>query len=176
MKDNFDNIFDRDFDLAEPTIGHFNRFEEKLSKQNSTKKIAANYWKWTSVAASLLLIASLLLGQFDFKEGKELADISPQMAETQHYFTSLIQTEIEKIDSQKTPDNESLINDSLLRLQNLEQQYSKLTLELKESDEDKRVIFAMIANFQQRVEVLQNLLEQLDTLEQIKTTNYETYI
>ena len=35
MKDNLDNIFknlEGEFDIEEPTIGHFNRFEAKLNQ------------------------------------------------------------------------------------------------------------------------------------------------
>lgn len=176
MENNFDDIFKRDLDLSEPTIGHFERFEQKLGKQSTKKTANHNYWKWISVAASVVLIATVWFGQNNLEKGKELADVSPKMEETQSYFTSVIRTEIENINAQKTPENEKLIDDSFQRITDLEAQYSKLTLELKESDDDKRVIFAMIANFQQRIEVLQNLLEQLDNLKQLKTTNYETYI
>lgn len=175
MKDNFDKIFEKDFDIAEPTIGHFDRFEQRLSKLTSTGFRKKN-WKWISVAASIVLIVSVWFGQNQQSDSLDLADVSPQMEETQSYFTSLIRTEIEKINEQKSPENQKMIEDAFLRLNNLEAQYSKLTLELKESDEDKRVIFAMITNFQQRIEVLQNLLGQIDNINQLKSTNYETYL
>ncbi len=173
MKDNFDNLFERNFDISEPSIGHFDRFEKRLS---SPKKRQRNNWKWISIAASIIIIFSVWIGQNEQSEGLELADISPKMEETQDYFTSLIRVEIEKINTQKTPENQQLIEDAFQRLDNLELQYSKLTLDLKESAEDQRVIFAMITNYQQRIEVLQNLLEQLDNIKQLKTDNYENYI
>ena len=46
-----------------------------------------------------------------------------------------------------------------------------MTLELKESGENKRVIFAMITNFQQRIEVLQTILLQLEELEDFNQKN-----
>lgn len=173
MKDNFDKLFERDFDISEPSMGHFDRFEKRLS---SPKKQQKNNWKWISIAASIVIIFSVWLGQNQQYDGLELADISPKMEETQDYFTSLIRVEIEKINTQKTPENQQLIEDVFQRLDNLENQYSKLTLDLKESAEDQRVIFAMITNYQQRIEVLQNLLEQLDNIKQLKTDNYENYI
>jgi len=36
------------------------------------------------------------------------------------------------------------------------------------SNEDKRVIFAMITNFQKRIEILQNLMEKLEEIERLK--------
>ncbi len=170
MNTNFDKLFEQDFDIAEPTIDHFERFEKRIS---NPQKIKSNNWKWISIAASIILLFGVWFGG-NFRNDKlELADISPKMEETQDYFTSLIRIEIEKINIERNDENGKLINDSFTRLEKLEKQYSKLTVELKESDEDKRVIFAMISNYQQRIEILQNLLEQIDNIKQLKSNEYE---
>ncbi|PCI11378.1 MAG: hypothetical protein COB73_02115 [Flavobacteriaceae bacterium] len=174
MKDNFNQLFDKDLDIAEPTIGHFDRFEKRLSNVSSTKKNSS--WKWISVAASIVLLFGVWLGQNLQSDRLELADVSPKMEETQTYFASVIKTEVQKINKQKTPENQKIIADAFLRMDNLETQYVKLTKELKESDADKRVIFAMISNFQQRIEILKNVLEQMDNLKQLKTIKNETYL
>jgi len=174
MKDNFETLFNKDFDIAEPAMGHFDRFEKRISKPILKKK--NNSWKWITIAASIVLLFGVWLGQNLQPDRLELADVSPKMEETQTYFTSVIKTEIQKINNQKTPENQKMIADAFTRMDNLETQYLKLTKELKESDADKRVIFAMISNFQQRIEILKNLLEQMEYLEQIKTTKNEEYI
>ena len=174
MKDNFDKLFGKDFDIAEPTIGHFERFENRISKTGSKKKNKS--WQWISIAASVVLLLGVWLGQNLQSDSLELADVSPKMEETQIYFASVIKTEIQKINIQKTPENQKMIADAFLRIDNLDTQYVKLTKELKESDADKRVIFAMISNFQQRIEILKNLLEQMDNLKQLKTINHEEYL
>ena len=173
MKTDLDKLFDQNFDISEPTIGHFDRFEKRLSMPNQKPK---TNWKWISIAASVVLIFGIWFGQNQQKNYIDLADISPKMEETQDYFTSVIRTEIEKINLQKTDNNSKLIEDSFLRLDHLEIQYKKLTLELKESDADKRVIFAMISNYQQRIEILENLLNQLENIKQIKATTHENFI
>lgn len=169
----FDTLFNQNFDTAEPTIGHFNRFEKRLENQKTVYKPKS--WKWYLIAASFGLLFSFWFMQNNQKDMTQLADISPEMAETQSYFTSLIKTEIEKINIQKTPQNKKLIEDAFLRLNHLEKQYSNLLIELQESDADKRVIYAMISNFQQRMYVLHNLLEQLEELKQLKNIKNETY-
>ena len=174
MKDNFNKLFEKDFDLAEPTMGHFDRFEKRISK--GTAKKNNHSWKWISVAASIVLLFGVWLGQNLQSDSLELADVSPKMEETQTYFASVIKTEIQKINKQKTPENQKMIADAFTRMDNLEIQYVKLTKELKESDADKRVIFAMISNFQQRIEILKNVLEQMDNLKQLKSIDYETYL
>jgi len=172
MKTDLDKIFNQDFDLKEPTIGHFDRFQNRIS---SDKKRKTNSWKWISIAASVVLIFGIWLGQNNSSQGLDLADVSPKMEETQDYFTSLIRSEIEKVNLERNEDSEKMIKDAFLRLDKLDEQYNNLTVELKSSDQDKRVIFAMISNFQQRIEVLQNLLEQIDNNKQLKATKYENY-
>ena len=71
---------------------------------------------------------------------------------------------------------EQLINDAFIQLNKLETQYAMLTLELKESTEDKRIIYAMIANFQQRIDLLQGLLSQIEDVKQLKKQQNENYI
>ena len=166
MKDNFDNIFKdkrSDFDFAEPNIGHFNRFEAKLKAQNNkTIIVKKTPWYWLAIAASVLLFFGYWLGNYNTTKGLELADVSPKMEETQNFYLATIHKEIELINSEKTPENKKIIEDAFIQLEILEKNYQKLTLELKESNVDKRVIYAMITNFQRRLEVLQNLVDRLE--------------
>ena len=43
-----------------------------------------------------------------------------------------------------------------------------LTKDLSESGDDKRVIYAMISNFQNRIDVLQTVIERVDAIKQLK--------
>lgn len=179
MKTDLDNIFKskrQEFDFAEPEIGHFERFESRMKQQgeksNSKKNI---FWPWLAIAATVLIFFGYWMGNYNSQnKGLELADVSPKMEETQNFYLVSIQKEIEQIKSQETPENKKIIEDSFLQLKNLENDYQKLKLQLQESNEDKRVIFAMVVNFQNRVVVLQNLLEQLEDFDSIR--NVESQI
>jgi len=178
MKDNLENMFknlENQFDIEEPTIGHFNRFEAKLNNSSTTKK---NYklFSYVAVAASIVLLFGVWLGASFSNKGMELAGISTEMEETQSYFVSVIKTELATIENERNSDTEKLINDTLEQLNILENQYTALTLELKESTEDKRIIYAMISNFQQRVIILQSLLNQIETIKQLKKQDDENYV
>ena len=172
METNYKEIFDQEFDISEPSIGHFDRFQKKL---HSSQKRKSNKWKWISIAASVVILIGLWTSNFETSNQMDLADISPQMEETQDYFMIAIRDEIEKINLQKNDGNIKLIDDTLIRLNQLEIDYQKLTIELMESDEDKRVIFAMISNYQQRVEILKNLLKQIESIKKIKSKEYEEF-
>lgn len=169
----FEKLFNHDFDIAEPSIGHFERFEKRLKKP--TIKYNPKTWRWLVVAASIVFIFGFWIGLDKNDASLQLADISPKMEETQDYFSSVIRTEIAKVNTQKSSENTQLIDATFVRLENLEEQYKQLTLELKESGEDKRIVFAMISNFQQRIEILQDLLKHIEDIKQFKTTQNETY-
>lgn len=174
MKDNLENKFKElqgQFDTEEPAIGHFDRFEARLANEaKQTKEIKWNpaTWRWLSVAASILLLIGFWLGSSSTEVGMELAEVSPKMEETQSFFVSTIQKEIESINLQRNDNNKQIIDDAFNQLTQLEKKYEELTLELEDSNEDQRIIYAMINNFQQRIIVLQTLLEQLEEIKNIQ--------
>jgi len=177
MKDNLENKFKElanQFDIEEPAIGHFGRFEARLAKEKKQpKEIKWNpaTWRWLAVAASVLLLIGFWFGSSTTNTvGMELAEVSPEMEETQSFFMATIQKEVDKIDVQRDDTNTKIIDDAFAQLKILEQKYEEMTIALEDTSEDKRIIFAMITNFQQRIEVLQNLLEQL---EEVKNINGE---
>ncbi len=174
MKNNLENKFiefTNQFDTEEPTIGHFNRFEARLENKSEKKEIQwnPNTWKWLAVAASVLLLIGFSFGNYSANAGMELAEISPEMEETQSFFMASIQKEVEQINLQRNESNAQIIDDAFVQLNILEKKYGELTIVLEDTSEDKRIIYAMIANFQQRIEVLQHLLEQLEEINNINS-------
>ena len=152
-----------DFDLAEPNIGHFDRFEAKLKGQDKDVKSHKNIsWYWLAVAATVILFVGVWFGNNNAQDRMDLGELSPKMEETQNFYLATIQKEIKFIEGKKNPQNKRIIEDAFIQLTKLELDHQKLSKELKESNEDKRVIYAMIANFQMQIEVLQNLVEQLE--------------
>ncbi len=160
------------FDLEEPEIGHFDRFEAKL-KTPKRRLIPLSY---LAIAASFTLLFGLWLGSSYSDPKMELAMISPEMEETQNYFLTSIEKQLETIENERNEDSEEIIKDSFEQIEKLEFQYKKLTAELSENSVDKRIIFAIISNFQQRIDVLQNLLIKIEDIKQLKTQNNEKFI
>ena len=169
MKTNLEQYFEKNrgsFDLYEPDAGHLERFRSRLREQDkgSSGRGSFSYYLM-AVAAAVLLVFGYWLGNYNSSSGLELADVSPQMEETQNFYVSSIRKEIEQINTRRTDTNARIIDDAFKQLDILEKNYQELTLELKESGADKRVIHAMIMNFQNRLFVLQNLMDQLEELE-----------
>ena len=183
MSDKIEDLFknlDNQFDVEVPNFGHQQRFLDKLNNQQITVKVASTksgYWKpLLAVAASIVLILSITFNLKPDTSDKDLASVSPEMAETQTFFANTITFELNKLNTEKSPETEKLVSDALLRLGQLEKEYKTLKLNLIESGEDQRVIYAMITNFQNRIDLLQSTLLQIEAIKTLKQNNYETTI
>ncbi|WP_452226241.1 hypothetical protein [Lacinutrix cladophorae] len=176
-KDNLDTLFDNlkdDFDVETPTLDHEKRFLKKLNKQEIayTSKPKNNFWKpFLGIAATLAILVTVFVTTQQEETVNDLASISPEMAETQNFFTNAIASELTKIEQESNPETKLLIADAMMQMQRLEKEYQGLKEDLSESGEDKRVIYAMISNFQNRIDILQNTLSQIENIKQLKN-NY----
>ncbi|WP_299114129.1 hypothetical protein [uncultured Winogradskyella sp.] len=176
-KDNFDNLFEKlqgQFDHEEPNNGHETRFLEKLQAQKEVKKGSGfnSVWKpFLAIAASIIICLSVFGGINNSDEVTDLASVSPEMSEVQDFFTATITEELKKLDAERSPLTEHIIYEAERQLKALEEDYSTLKDDLKQSGNDKRVIYAMISNFQSRIDILNNIL---DKIEDLKETQYET--
>jgi len=139
-KDNIDKLFEElksEFDFENPSLGHQERFLSKLKNQNSAVNQTpnqSNFWKpFLSIAASLLILFSVITFLKPSEDIKDLASVSPEMSQTQDFFTSSISEELTKINNEKTPETEALINDALKQLKILEKEYESLKIDLTES-------------------------------------------
>ncbi len=180
-KNTLNNLFENlkeDFNIEEPKLGHQQRFLDKLNNKKETiidvPKPVRKLWRpLLGVAASIVLLISIFAGIQQNNNSKELASISPEMANTQDFFTNAIISELEKLNSEETPEFQDLIVDALFQIKILEENYSQLKIDLSESGDDKRVIYAMISNFQKRIDLLQNVVEQIDNLKQLNIKQNE---
>lgn len=185
--DNIDELFKKlDFDDKEPVSGHQSRFLNKLEEQNNKSKKPGGRIHNRSLWAPLLSVAAVLALAFMvftgfFNENSrgnsgELASVSPQMKETQQFYTKLIKTELETLKAEDAPGTEAMVKDALIQLEKLETEYEKLKEDLKNSGQDKRVIYAMISNFQQRIDLLNEVLNQIENIKTLKNQSDENYI
>lgn len=180
-EDNLNRLFknlEKDFDVETPSLGHQQRFLDKLNNQTETtvltNKSQRSIWRpIMSVAASIALIVSLFIGLQQDNSSMDLANVSPEMAKTQDFFSNAITEELSKLEVETSPEAQKLISDAMIQMKILENDYEKLKQNLSESGEDKRVIYAMITNFQNRIEVLQNVLLQIENVKQLKNNIYE---
>lgn len=180
-KDTLDELFDNlkgEFDINEPKQGHENRFLDKLNTNDvasvETKKIININWKpFIAIAASVIICLGIFTTINAQPEVMDLASVSPEMSETQDFFTATINAELKKLNNERSPLTEQVITDALNRIELLEKDYKKLKTDLTESNKDQRVIYAMINNFQNRIDILNTVLKQIETIKELKTNSDE---
>lgn len=178
--DHINNLFDElkgQFDVEEPQGGHQQRFLEKLNSTSEQttpyRGIVSLFKPWIGIAASLVLMISLAFGMQQQDTARDLASISPEMAQTQAFFVNTINTELQKLQVEQTPEFQDMIVDALFQIEQLEQNYILLKQDLDNSGNDERVIHAMISNFQNRIDILQTVLSQIEELKQLNLENDE---
>ncbi|CAL66826.1 hypothetical protein [Christiangramia forsetii] len=185
MKNNeFNGLFeDLNFDIEEPHTGHEKRFFKKLSKRSRVSekkgKVRSLWAPIIGIAASFLL-AFFLLGEFitpaASAKNSDLASISSEMKQTQEFYTGVIKKELTALNEEKSPETEVIINDALIQMEKLDRNYENLKKDLIKSGKDNRVIHAMIQNFQQRIDLLNNVLTQIENIKTLKKDSYENNI
>jgi hypothetical protein len=179
-KDTIENLFDRlqgEFDVFETPNGHQKRFMDRLQKQEQRTTSVVTWKKVISIAAVFAVIVTL--GSFFFNsdvKAANLASVSPEMEQTQSFFTTAINNEIQTLKSFDSPETEALINDALKQIDILESKYQILMVDLVDSGYDQRVIYAMINNFQKRIDLLENVINTVKEIKNLNNQNNENTI
>ena len=179
-KDNIEQAFENlqgEFDVEIPNLGHQERFLSKLNTVNSkevrTVSKLFKLWKPLLATAALIVLCFSLIGILNQQpDNNGLASVSPELSKTQDFFTSTIANELNKLNKERTPETKTLIEDALKQLKILEDNYELLKKDLNESGDDKRVIYAMISNYQNRIEVLQSVMERIDAVKELKQMTF----
>ena len=174
MDDKLHDFFNQnEFDIHEPHSGHLERFERKLQGTKTNKRIS---WKWMSVAAAVILSIGFGLGNLSKKQGYDLGDFSPKMGEAQTYFVSAIQVDLIELEKNRNLDTEKIVEAALDQIEDLEDKFNRFVKELKINGEQRKIINAMITNYQQRLEILQIALQQIETIKTNKDLENEIII
>jgi hypothetical protein len=181
-KDTIDDLFDNlksEFDIKAPNKDHELRFLDKLKANdvvvNDFEKTSGFNWKpFLAIAASAVICISVFITLQHESVALDLASVSPEMSETQDFFTATIENELKILNKERSPLTEQIIADALEQIQLLVSDYENLKTDLTESGNDQRVIYAMISNFQDRIDILNIVLEEIETIKNLKTTTDDT--
>lgn len=178
-KDNLENLFERlkgTFDTEEPAEDHKERFIEKLNNSNGVVSITRrtnSWWKSVSVAASIGILCMIGYGVYNSEPTLEeqVSEISPEVSRTEFYFVSLIENQIVLLESENTPETNQIIADTMVQLEKLELDYEKLEKDLLNGGNSKLILSAMIMNFQTRLDMLQDVLNKIESIKSYKNYN-----
>ncbi len=155
---------------------HEDRFLSKLDKALPETK--ATKFSWFQIAASIVLLLGLSFGGYTYfqKEGnvdpvvaittpvetKTLGDVSPGLKKVEDYYLASINLELSKMEY--TPETKDLFDGYLEQLNELDEEYKRLSVELTASGPSELTVNALIDNLKLRLNLLHRLRTQLKEL------------
>jgi hypothetical protein len=168
------------FEDAEPSEGHFERFNRKLEMKfqvATVKRSIVPYLLKAAVVTLLITLSSLWTWDHFIRTGSSrmtLGQVSPQYKEVENYYVhqvNMMEGEIVNVDLKNNPDQKVLL---MKEMKNMDSTYVSLQKELKTNPNDERIINAMIEHYQTKLEVMTYIVNQLKTIRndnQIKKEN-----
>ena len=155
------------FEDAEPSTGHFERFNRKLEMKfqvkGSTRSIVPYLLK-AAVVTLLVTLSSLWTWDHFIRTDRNrmtLGQVSPQYKEVENYYVhqvNLMESELVNIDLKSNPEQKEML---LTELKSMDSVYVQLQKELKANPNDERIINAMIEHYQTKVEIMSYIVDQL---------------
>ena len=155
--------------------GHEARFAKKLEQELPAIAIKKRFRIW-NVAASVVVLLGLSFGAYQFFKSpveinqpddtvvtlKSLGDVSPDLKKVEDYYVANINLELANV--KLTPENKELFDSYILRLEELNKEYKRLSVELTENGPNELTVSALIDNLKLRLNLLYRLKEQLREL------------
>lgn len=158
---------------------HETRFLKKLEAAFPEEKKTSTKFSWLNIAASVVLLIGLSFGAYKFMttdvktdpelasteeslNGGALGKISPDLKKVEDYYLASINLELSKM--KPTAETKVVFDGYLEQLNELNQEYKKLSLELTENGATELTITALIDNLRFRLNLLYRLKDQLKTL------------
>ncbi|GGW33170.1 hypothetical protein [Arenibacter certesii] len=168
-------------DLEEPQKGHRERFMAKLETLPQKKPLPKSKLVWRkslSIAAALLVLLTLTynLSNTNTTVEQQVSRISPEIANTQYYFSGLVEEQIKLLQNEHSPITDKIISDTMIQLRTLEKDYQKMEQDLLNGGNSKLILSAMIGNFQIRIDLLNEVLLQIEEVKTIKENKNENSI
>jgi hypothetical protein len=157
------------FDTKVPNLSVWGEIDRQLEHRPVQRII---WMKRLRVAAAIALLVTGggVIGAYLANSGQEvksLADVSPEHAEMERYFNTQVSEKMAQLTSyQKDQDVQG-------DLQELDSMYEQLQRELKDAPPgaEEKIIQAMINNYQTKIDILEQVLEKVKT---INPTNSKT--
>lgn len=151
----------------DPPAGHLDRFQQRLSNKNHF------LWPVLRVAAIVVLILSISLALYyqDVARDISVSTISTELAETEMYYQSMLN---HKLNHVKNMLNDQQYTSIKQELKVMDRNFHYLKEDLKLNPDDQRIIHAMINNYQLKIELVQQVIDQVKYNNNIKSVGYDT--
>ena len=154
----------------EPAQGHFERFEMKLERDKQ-RFLFKRIYIWPAIAAIIVFGLFLFIPTHNNEQKQTtLGQVSDQYAQVEYYYTTAIQQETKKIKAlNEQLGHDNAINLLVNELDEYDQVHEQLCTDLNAAPNDQRVINALIAYYQTKLEISQKILENI----QLKSNSNE---
>lgn len=155
--------------------GHEARFLKKLEEERPVLPVKKRFGIW-NIAASVMVLLGLSFGAYQFYKNpepivepdkqvvtlKSLGDVSPDLKKVEDYYVANINLELANV--KLTSENKDLFDSYIVRLEELNTEYKRLSVELTEHGPNELTVGALIDNLKLRLNMLYRLKEQLKEL------------
>lgn len=162
------------FDSDEPDSGHRERFRQRLENQQKPKQRLN--WQFLFKAAAMLVLVALtsilLYNNFHpnnshasapVTDGMRLSDVSPEYEEVETYLQSSVEERMQKLQQIECKNADLQKEDVYAEISELDTVYRNLQKELLHNSNDERIINAMINSYQMKVEVLDKVIQRVNS-------------
>ena len=174
---------------SEPLDGHFERFQAKLNRQNTKKKINFSL-VWKVAAAVVFVLLAVNQAKIYFSPDKQnenlatnnsgfsLASVSPEYKEVEFYYTNAINVGLNQWENLKTDGFISETEQEMMNteLAEFEERFKTLQTDLAANPNDERVINAMLEYYQAKLEIINMIVNKLQEVKQLKNIKHENNI
>jgi hypothetical protein len=161
MEDALSALQNKRFEV-EPAANHQERFLQKLNAQRQKPAAKVIWLKPISVAASIVLILAIGLGFYSSYKAYEQPNYTQDALQLNSYFTSMLQVEVERLNQQQNNVDKSVIAETISELNALELEYKQLEKILNNNINPQIILHAMMENFQLRINLVRQVLEQIE--------------
>ncbi len=152
-----------DFDTGVPSLNVWANIDRQLDRQRPAVRMVWMKRLRAAAAVLVLLLAGGAAGAYLANRGgavDSLADVSPEHAEMERYFSSQVEEKMAKLASYK--------QDGVVKadLKELDETYEQLREELKDAPvgAEEKIIQAMIETYQTKISILEQVLEKVESV------------
>ncbi|MEO1052034.1 MAG: hypothetical protein AAFX87_15485 [Bacteroidota bacterium] len=152
------------FDIYETDVdGLWGEIENRLDSKDKADRRGRFTVLWRAAAVVVLAFG---LGWFFAKSGGDsqvdnngfaLHEISPELAETEFYYSSMVNEKLQIIQASGADINQE-VYDNLAVLDSV---YQELKLDLQDNADNEEVVSAMIQHYRIKLEILEQILEEI---------------
>ena len=160
----------------EPSDGHFDRFHDKIMKQESKKKGINFILKIAALFIFVYLSANLYLLLLDDKsENQQTEIVHSDMMDAEIYYSNRIRKELNEIEKMAIAGvaSKSELKEIKSEFTKMDSLFQNLKKDYRDNPNDERVLNAMNSHYQAKLEIVNTIKTNWENVKQQKTVIHE---